>query len=396
MTRYIIYLFLITWPIFSWTTLVSFGRGLPDIDVLRPAALFVFLITLTRITINQKIKIDNTVYFCLAYVLIFIVNLLIIEPNKGFLSSAAFASDLYVVPIIIYFALLNFEDNINEKDLVYSILISGIYIAIVGIAEFIVGRNLIGPEGLEAGDLIFRTNGPFYDIIGYSGIVLMYIPFTYYFMKEKIIGKYIGASCLLLFSLGSLVNYSRATMISFLVIFIILIGSSDLKKMIFYFIVIIIMGVTLYFTYDLLIKTRLYTERISEVSTITGRLAQYSLCIKTFMKSPLIGIGDGNFWKAYDYDIHSTYLRVIVEQGLVGFIPFICFIFSIIFKKLNLKMAKISPEFFKTKLSIIFIVLFIPSTINFLRNKQFVLILLLVVFSTNYWFFRKRSQEEKI
>ena len=57
------------------------------------------------------------------------------------------------------------------KRLVISVMISGIIISGVGLAEWAAGRNLVGPEypWMEFSGF-FRTNGPFEDAISYSTI----------------------------------------------------------------------------------------------------------------------------------------------------------------------------------------------------------------------------------
>lgn len=79
------------------------------------------------------------------------------------------------------------------------------------------------------------------------------------------------------------------------------------------------------------------------VDTTTGRDQLYDLAISAFRSSPILGIGIGNFVSqlgAYTAT-HNTYLQILCEQGVVGFILFIipllyCYISSItLLRKMN-------------------------------------------------------------
>src|SRR3989338_7980441 len=78
-------------------------------------------------------------------------------------------------------------------------------------------------------------------------------------------------------------------------------------------------------------------ERIVETTNQYGqldasserRLAIWSTCIDLFGKSPIIGIGYGVFRRlGYDLgDTHNIYLKIMVEQGLVGLFFFLVLLF---------------------------------------------------------------------
>ena len=57
----------------------------------------------------------------------------------------------------------------------------------------------------------------------------------------------------------------------------------------------------------------------------SGRVDLYELAIQAFYDNPILGIGIGNFipyTKAYT-SVHNTYLQVLCEQGIIGFLFFI-------------------------------------------------------------------------
>ncbi len=390
MQRSLIYIFLATWPLLSIITLVDFGKGIPNVDVLRPAALLFLFMTLFYKFLNQKrIILDNIIYLCFIFILYFILNLYIRGSALGFSGGVASLIDLYLVPIIVYFTLINYQEELNPKVLVWSILFSGVLIAGTGIIEFVAGHNVIGlPSRMDVmveyrTSSIYRTNGPFYDIIGYSGIVLLYIPFTYYFIKEKIIKKYFASACLVLFTLGCLINYSRAVMIALLLVFLILISGRNIKSLLGSFYLFITIVILAYVSSEMITSSKIFTERISNKAHVIGRMEQYWHCLKLFIDRPIFGIGYGMYLKNYSVQVHNSYLRALVEFGIIGFIPYICFIFSIIFRKFKESLTGRNISLLKARLCLVAIVLFVCNTLDLLNNRHFMLALLIIITTFN-------------
>jgi O-antigen ligase len=389
MQKLLIYIFLATWPLLSIITLVDFGKGIPNIDVLRPATLLFLFMTLFYKLLNQKrIILDNIIYFCFIFILYFILNLYTRGSALGFYSGIASLIDLYLVPIIVYFTLINYKEELAPNVLVYSILISGMLIAGTGVIEFFVGHNVIGlPSRMDVMEYratsIYRTNGPFYDIIGYSGIVLLYIPFAYYSIKKKIINKYFASTCIVLFTAGCLVNYSRATIISFSLVFLILISGKNIKSLLGSFYLFIAIIILAYVSSEIITSSKIFTERISNKANVVGRMEQYWYCLKLFINKPIFGIGYGMYLKNYSVQVHNSYLRALVEFGLIGFIPYIGFIFSIIFMRLKESFSFKNTPLLKAKLCLAAIVLFTCNTIDLLNNRHFMLALLIIIASLN-------------
>jgi O-antigen ligase len=389
MQKLLIYIFLATWPLLSIITLVDFGKGIPNIDVLRPATLLFLFMTLLHILLNRKKNItDKIIYCCFIFSLYFILNLYIRESASGFSGGVASLIDLYLVPISVYFTLINYQEELNPKVLVWSIIFSGVLIAGTGIVEFVAGHNVIGlPSRMDVMEYstssVYRTNGPFYDIVGYSGIVLLYIPFTYYFIKEKIINKHFASACIVLFTLGCLISYSRASMIAFLLVFLILISGKNIKSLLGGFYLFIVIIILAYVYGETMTGSKLFTERISNKANVVGRMEQYWYCLKLFINRPIFGIGYGMYLKNYSIQVHNSYLRALVEFGLIGFIPYICFIFSIIFRKFKEFLTGGNIPLYKARLCLVVIVLFVCNTIDLLNNRHFMLVLLITIAAFN-------------
>lgn len=54
------------------------------------------------------------------------------------------------------------------------------------------------------------------------------------------------------------------------------------------------------------------------------REENFNDAIKAFLTRPINGVGLGNIWKNYSkWEIHSSYLSILSEAGIIGFVPFI-------------------------------------------------------------------------
>ena len=67
-------------------------------------------------------------------------------------------------------------------------------------------------------------------------------------------------------------------------------------------------------------------EQIKEGMSTKERLEAYSLAIKLFLQKPLLGVGTGGFPGGYP---HNIFLEIASENGIIGILIFICFLFKI-------------------------------------------------------------------
>ena len=89
-------------------------------------------------------------------------------------------------------------------------------------------------------------------------------------------------------------------------------------------------------------------------------------------ENPLWGIGYLMYWKTHPLQLHNSYLLILVEFGIVGALFFALYLFSLLGVGLK-KSVQLGFYIFKTRLSILFLVLIVPNTIDFLNNAYFML-----------------------
>jgi O-antigen ligase len=383
-----IYLFLAFWP-----TLYIIGHffivaGVPHamgITPLRTVSLTLLLNGLFNGLLNKRIEVDKTVVFFIIYLTTFTLNLVVFKPSAGYPSTFLFVADRYLIPVSIYFILINSGRDLNKTITVISILTGGIILAAAGLLEFTAGHNLIGPPGhwaeIESQGAIYRTNGPFHGGIGYAAIVLLYFIFAYYVFKKRWINRKFAFFCIVLFGIGATVNYSRAVWIAFAVTLMIILSGTSIKKLLleFYaFIGILLLG---FLFFDNLFATRLYTERIGDMTNAFGRLNQYVECLGIWIRHPVLGIGHERYKDSHYYFIHNSYLKVLVEYGIFSFISYTCFVFSTVFANLKSCLPRQDHDARKILVAVAFTVFFVPNTIDVLHYSEFLITLFIITFS---------------
>lgn len=388
MFNYLTYIFLSFWPIFQLIKIYSLEGDLFVVDVLKPFVVLLLFIAVIKILLGKnQIRIGRHLILWLIYFLYLLFNVYLIGSPLSLKRIFAEQYNVSIMPLVLYFIIDNLGKYFKKKALIYSIIISGLIIVGVGLAEYFAGHNLIGSANLEAINIqsVYRTNGPFHEAIGYSATVLLYIPFIYYYFKEKLISKFLFIFLFVVFTAGFLVTLSRATIITYMIILLILLAKNNLKSIFINLYLTIMMLVGLYVSWDLISSSKIFVKRIANPSNVIGRWNQYKECLNIFSDNMLAGIGYGVYKKTHMYVIHNSYLKDLVELGLPGFLFHMTFIFSVIFSSFKKILLKGSSHLLKTRIAFIMVLVIVPNTIDLLDNQYFMLLLFLMVAVLNVY-----------
>ena len=154
-------------------------------------------------------------------------------------------------------------------------------------------------------------------------------------------------------------------------------------------------------------------ERVQTINandeSVNIRLKFYKLALEEFSRSPITGIGAGN-WKIKSvdlyknnidgyiapYHVHNDFLEIAVETGLLGLIPFIFIFLSIlIYTRLSIIKSKSFSDFiFNYSLLIISGLYLIDSLLNFPHARPVISVffmMILSLISLEYFKFRKHE-----
>ena len=350
------------------------------LDALMPLVILQLSVGVILLLLNKRpIKFGLTLILYLILLLYALCISYLDDTHGNCLQMCRDQFKISIIPLMFYFLIENIGPFCKLKLLVLSVIISGIIISGIGIAEFFAGCNLIGELNTnnEAKNIenMYRTNGPFPEAIGYSTIVLLYIPFIYYSFKERIISKWLYVLVFFIFSAAMLVTVARASMIAYLLVMLVIVISNDVKVIlanIFWSLVIV--G-SVYCFWGLITESLIFKERLADPGNIIGRWKQYKECLEIFSANPLIGIGYGAYKKSHLYYIHNSYLRYMVELGFIGFFLYMVFILSVILSGLKRVFTKGRYHLLKTRISLVLTVAVVANTIDILNNPYFTFIL---------------------
>lgn len=380
MANTLVYIYVLSWPFMNEIVFVNLGVGIPDITYQST------ILPLLAIAIIIREK-NNYYGTFLPWLIIYI----------AFSLCAMFLHDLtritfvlhsiltsYVFPFLIYFILVNQMKYMRMNILVTCIVMGGVIIAGIGITEFIAGKNIIGvSDYTEARGTrvtkLYRTNGPFYDSIGYASTLLPYLTLLYYFLHRRMISSksYAAASAVVAF--GSFVNFSRAAVLA-MGMMLMTLWYRVIRKNILIVSILSVLFLAIISIYSDSILGLLYSEKYSErlgAGTIVTRWQLYLSVLNVFKDNFLIGIGYDNYFYRFGGATHNSYLQVMVETGIVGIVLFLIFIYKLTITELI--KNRNNDVMYRALLSLTILVIFMPNTINLLHSQNFMTALMIVM-----------------
>ncbi len=370
MVAYLLYFYLAFWPIMPLIGGWKLG-GAPAISLARATLLLLFAMISLRAFLKKERFIlgGSFCWFCLYLVWCFLNSY--INPTDSRVQQFQSIVDTLFLPYLSYLVITNMKGRLNYRAAVAAFITSGLIIAVSGIAEWVAGRNLIGPD--TAGATMFRPNGPFNDGLAYAASLASYIPFIYYFVKKRCLGRYAGLLCGAFLSFGSLINFSLGSTLSILVVIMILQTSGSFARLIGRGLAFgTCGGMGLYLLSGVIRSSRTYQARMHDTSTVAGRWAMYRHEVNIVLDAPFTGVGFGNYMKTHLLDPHNSYLLVLIEYGLLGFVFFIGFFGAILLKNIRKASRRGDGVMLRAKISDLFLVAFLANTVTLLHEAPFV------------------------
>lgn len=327
------------WPFLEHFVLIDLGTGYPDVNILRALICILLMIVFVKIISNNiELKFNIFLKFFIYFSLYMFFSSIILY--NGNINQLQHLLDIYIFPSFAYFILLNLKDckykNL-KKNVVLSILLSGVLISILGIAETTYGNNIFGTTPgkcwVEWG--YYRSSGPFNDGITYAAVLLFFLPISWYAYVSQVISKKIYIFVFCVTSIASVLHLSRACWIVLMTICIILFGKN---KKVLTAIVICIVSIFIYvyinpYTIQEIKSSEVFLNRFSDPTTIISRYELYISLLKRFFEHPIIGIGFNNL--SLELLPHNSYLQMIVELGVFGFSLWVFFIYSALYAIYN-------------------------------------------------------------
>jgi O-antigen ligase len=291
------------------------------------------------------------VSICLLLLCITFIARTLATPGSG-LYAARIWVDAFLLPLILFFV----GQRLTTTHEVWSriagaLTISGLVLAVIGIAQKVVGFELatlsggepigiVGPTNVHGG--LFRISGPYPYSEMYGLILLVCFAATLYWIQVRGPHVYfLGGVTAVLESIAIVLTFFRATWIGAILIVIAAFGIRPRRFGRLIGVTVIVSLLVLAIAAPLH-KDPEFAGRASNIENVNSRLATYITGLKIFERAPLEGVGFGRFAngvsevpvvrvsgeEALPY-AHNSYIWLLAEQGLLGALPFFLLTFGI-------------------------------------------------------------------
>lgn len=248
-------------------------------------------------------------------------------------------TDALVLPFLLFTATRLFSrSELRRHQIAAAIMLGGVVLAAIGIAESIFGFELASRSGgsirVESELATVRITGPYPVPEPYALALLMTFAATLYWTQLRAPSRYVvgfSAASVQLVAIG--LTLFRAAWIGAALIAFLAIGvrRGRWPRALY---VGAIMGAILISAVGHVKQNTGLSERVNNTDNIYGRLATYEQGLAMFTSHPLLGVGLDRYHDVANglkprvvHGIesvtfpHSTFVLVLAEQGLVGFVP---------------------------------------------------------------------------
>lgn len=254
-----------------------------------------------------------------------------------------------ILLIAFYFCIRMAMERITVQKLEKIISYSGICVCTSSLISYVWGLYLVnfhfsGIVRLRSGGILIensvpRLYGTFDRDPNIAALMIMLYLFYYMFHMEEV-RNYIG---MMLSSICILLTFSRSALMSIVIGLIIGKVVPYYRRKPIRFRKINLLVVICFVVFLALLKVGgfdwwgLIKHRFSLLTFDrgTGRFDLYGYGIKGWLDSPLFGIG-GNYTKIYTNQflgvekvLHNTWLEILLETGIIGMIPCVCFVWKL-------------------------------------------------------------------
>jgi O-antigen ligase len=254
--------------------------------------------------------------------------------------------DALVLPFVLFTAVRVFAATPAGRDrIAAAAMLGGAVLAGIGIAESVLGFELATRSGgalrVETELATVRISGPYPAPEPYGLALLMTLAMTLYWMQRRRGGRFVvGSAFATLQGVAIALTLFRAAWIGAALIVFAAIGirRHRLPRALY------IGGVMALVIFGSLSQIRQSTglnERVGNTENVWGRLATYEQGLSIFRAHPLLGIGvnrytavASNLPQRFVHGVgsvdfpHSSFVLVLAEQGIVGFLPFLVLAFA--------------------------------------------------------------------
>jgi O-antigen ligase len=227
------------------------------------------------------------------------------------------------------------------RQLMGFLTVAGVVTAAIGIAEFVIGFQLAtfsgGQQRFDAANGLVRVSGPFSAPEPFALALVGTLAATLTWVRLRPVPRWLAVSLVVLQAAAIALTLFRAAWLAEAIVLLggLVAGTTRRTRR------LAVLGVGVGILYvsavNLQQQSAVVSNRINDVANISGRLAAYRQGFAVFKGNPLVGVGVGQYSTAAlaaptvvvggvaaVSDPHSSFVAVLTEQGIVGFLPLVC------------------------------------------------------------------------
>ncbi|PGC31606.1 polysaccharide polymerase [Bacillus pseudomycoides] len=262
-----------------------------------------------------------------------------------------------ILVLICYFIMRYMLEQASIPAIESSIANVGILFNMISLLLYMIGLQIIGgsPTGVEItsyGLLLDRDYPRLIGLLDDPNIFIFYntLFFSFYLTHLKGFKHSFG---FILCIITNLLTFSRGGIVALILVVILYIILADFLKKVKMILIALLCLVVIYAacSFMQIDLNQIISSRINDFSSDkgSGRFELWEQAINYFMSHPLLGIGAFNFSDYYAFEhneklyVHNTYLEILVEAGIIGFLFYFSFLFLFIIKLFRTKLHNKEP-----------------------------------------------------
>jgi putative inorganic carbon (HCO3(-)) transporter len=265
---------------------------------------------------------------------------------KGSLNDvrSEFAKQLIVFGLVV---VTGAQQEKKLRTLLLAFFLSGLIMSTVGFFPFLLWGSYASPENAGIGPRLVSFSGS-YTRLGY--FYVLYAPFLILLARGRSTAPTIAIYAILCLALGA--TFCTLTRAAWICVPLAVIVACVLMKMWRHLAAFLLIICTLLFPVYALSpsvqsRVRDFNELLLWSGSFGQRIALWESAGRTIAQHPIFGVGYGKyiFREAYDLnpvnggaalcDVHNTYLEILLERGIVGFIAVVA-LYAYFFRRANL------------------------------------------------------------
>ena len=319
---------LLGFPLRSWGG-IEMGMGIPNLTSDRIFLGFCLLIVVAQVAVRKRRLIPlNVADACLIFYIVISLFSLLLRARDLRVEGLNFATSV-VLPLVAYFLARNLVRTEKEvRQVAWMLQLAALVISAWALTEQVSGINLLtggAIVGIGPSAEIRRSSSGVGHPSGTGAALAMLLPFVLHNFdhSRRRLTRILALGQVGLLGIAVYFTYIRTAWLAVALVFIITaVLNPRLRLLCGTILVIGSLAVVLF--WPAISESNVFLYKVSDPGNLYGRLDYSRYQWALFLDNPLFGQGGhAGFLRIMGISSHNTYLNLLAELGLVGFIPYV-------------------------------------------------------------------------